>query len=456
MFTTAPIRCFSCVTGALTADPGPYPSLVISARTDPFSTLWVSPTPLTQREHHPPASQPKSERNPWSAVIGAALWPIAIVYTIHAVFVDALAGDETDDFTTVYLAARRFLAGEPVYNEVYHHVDPHYLYNPGATLLLSPLGMSVHPTAVRLVFVTLSAVAIVATLAWLCRIFSVPRHPGMLPGVIIIAFATETVRNTLIFGNVNGFLFLAFVAFIAAVQTGYHTSAGLALGVCILVKPMFAPIIVLPLCLWRWRTVLTAVAVPVAANLIAWPLMAEPAAYVTEVTPYLAQVRDYANGSIAGLAAYYGWPGWAQLTLRVTVGLAVAVALVLLARWRYTDQLLWLATSSAVLLAGVFCLSSLGQQYYSMMLVPLLFTVVLPRSVAHTWIFWLCAVAIFSPLEFDIPEWGRLGVFITQAGITIGWAGMIVTTAATATVWWRHQKNPSFTLRPHAETRATR
>ena len=98
-------------------------------------------------------------------VANAAAWPIAVLLIVHGVLILAANGSVTDDFSTVYAAVRRFVDGTPVYNETYQHVDPHYLYNPGATLLLSPLGLIDDPTVARTLFVLANAGAIVAALA---------------------------------------------------------------------------------------------------------------------------------------------------------------------------------------------------------------------------------------------------------------------------------------------------
>ena len=108
----------------------------VTSPTTRLENLWVARTPLTD-----PATTPgKLRRTPFDRVGRAVAWPLAVVLALHRVFVLALNGSVTDDFTTVHSAVRRSLDGVPVYNEIYHHVDPHYLYNPGATLLLTPLG----------------------------------------------------------------------------------------------------------------------------------------------------------------------------------------------------------------------------------------------------------------------------------------------------------------------------
>ena len=90
---------------------------------------------------------------------------------LHVLAVRAVNGNVTDDFSTVYYAIRRAIEGVSVYNETYFYVDPHYLYNPGATLLLYPLGLISDFTTARVVFVLCNAIAIVAALGLLTRMF---------------------------------------------------------------------------------------------------------------------------------------------------------------------------------------------------------------------------------------------------------------------------------------------
>src|SRR5699024_4591341 len=146
-----------------------------------------------------------------------------------------------------------------------------------------------------------------------------------------------------------------------------------------------APLLFLPLMRLDWRTILGGVAVPITLNLVAWPILPGASDYLTKLVPYLGQTRDYANSSLAGWQAYFDIPNALYWPVWLATAMAVAIGMVILLRWRTTDVVLWSLTSSGLLLVGVFTLSSLGQQYYSMWLFPMLFTVRLPRSVFHSW-----------------------------------------------------------------------
>ena len=349
---------------------------------------------------------------------------------MHRLFILARAGSVTDDFTTVWSAARRFVERVPVYNEVYSHVNPHYLYNPGATLLLSPMGLIADIDVVRPVFIAVNAACIIGALAWLSRLVGRPLAGSTFPVAVALAFSTEAVTNTLVFSNINGILLLALVAFIALLLARRDIAAGVVLGLAILVKPMFAPLLVLPLLQLRWRPALGAIGVPVVMNLIAWPLTPGARDYLDVVVPYLKVTRDYANSSLSGFAVYFGMPGWAHATLFVLLAAAVAGAVLGLARVRHSQELLYLAVGSSVLLAGVCLLSSLGQAYYSMMLFPALFTVLHPDSPLRSWPAWLGAALCLSPLNWSSPLHPLTGSWLNTFLPTAGWAVFIVACAA--------------------------
>ena len=169
---------------------------------------------------------------------------------------------------------------------------------------------------------------------------------------------------------------------------------------------------------------------PVVLNLIAWPLTPGASDYVDKVMPYLGITRDYANASLAGFAAYYGMPNWLHALLFLLIAAAVAVAIIGLARFRYSDAWMWAATSSGVLISGVCLLSSLGQAYYSMMLLPAILTVLRPLSPMHVAPVWVGIVIFYSPLQWAESNFPDLGANLDIVLVTIAWSIFIVSIAA--------------------------
>ncbi|RAV31855.1 glycosyltransferase family 87 protein [Corynebacterium heidelbergense] len=379
---------------------------------------------------------PQLSRRQASTVLALVMWPLAAMSFIHKVLLVPQNKHETDDFTTVWEALHRFRAGIPVYSENYNTVDPHYLYSPGGTLLLSPLTALPGPGLGRLFYIAVNGGAIVAALAVLTVMFGHRLRGGVWPTAIFALFGTEAVYNTLLFSNNNGILLLFLVGFIYLLLHRRDILAGILIGLAITIKPQFAPLLFLPLVRKQWAVFAGGLGVPVLFNLAAWPLMTQPQEYVTKLVPYLGQVRDYANSSIQGVGAYFGIPGPLILLLRVIAMLFVAAAVLLLLRYRERDELMWATTTSSILLAGVFLISNLGQMYYSMLLVPLLFTVTRSRSVMHNPVAWLGIYWCMSSDVWFSDRWEWPGRIVEFCRGTVGWALLIIAVGTTAAVWW--------------------
>ena len=173
--------------------------------------------------------------------INAAAWPVAILLVVHRVFIIARNGTPTDDFTTVYNAVARMSTGQPVYEQAYNHVDPLYLYTPGATLLLAPLA-HIDFSLARGLFIVANAAAIVAALAVLTLTVGRKLTSAVWPVSIALAFVTESVTNTLAFTNINGILLLCMAVFLWAFVRAERTPwlgwvTGVAIGLAIVIKP---------------------------------------------------------------------------------------------------------------------------------------------------------------------------------------------------------------------------
>lgn len=375
-------------------------------------------------------------------VFKTAAWPIALLLVFHRVVIVALNGTTTDDFTTVHSAMRRFLQGIPVYEQDYTHVDPLYLYNPGATLLLSPLGW-MDLTVARCGFIVVNALAIIGALAVLIKLVGRNLRSPVFPASIILAFATEAVTNTLAFTNINGILFLAMAVFLWGILDSHrrsHIIAGLVLGLAILIKPQFGPLLFLTLVKKRWLSAALSIAVPVIFNAVAWPLTPGASGYLDKLVPYLGQTRDFANSSWPGVQAYFGLGDAPFYAVWLAAAAACAFSILGLLKWRDTEPVFWALTTSGAIMAGIFFLSSLGQQYYSMWLIPLVFTVFLPRSVFHTVPAWCVAFLFLAPVKWTSVPWPTAGYWMAVFSATIGWGLLIVLIAASVAGWWRQDE----------------
>ena len=347
---------------------------------------------------------------------------------IHRTYVMASNGYITDDFEPVYRAVSNLRLGLDIYNEHFDHVDPHYLYPPGGTLLLAPFGF-LPEFASRNWYFTLNSLATLLAAYFLLRMFNYTLTSVAAPALVLAMYCTESVTNTLVFTNINGFMLLAEVLFFRWLLDGRRSHewlAGVAIGLALVVKPSLAPLLLLPLLNRQWRSLVTAVAVPAAFNLAAWPLVSDPMNFVTRTVPYIMGTRDYFNSSIEGNGIYYGLPPLLILALRILFLALTVGSLVLLYRfYRTRDLRFWMLTSSGVLLIASFLVLSLGQAYYSMMLFPFLMTVVLPNSVLRNWPAWLAVYGFMTMDRWLMWRWPTTGRFLEYMKVTYGWSLML-------------------------------
>jgi arabinofuranan 3-O-arabinosyltransferase len=375
------------------------------------------------------AFRPRTSPPSVATVLKSILWPLAILFVIHRSYVLATNGYITDDYGPVYRAVVNFKMGWDIYNEHFNHVDPHYLYPPGGTLIMAPFGY-LPVDASRYWFITFNTIAIVLAAYFLVRLFGYGFNSVALPAVIAAMFVSESVINTLVFGNINGCILLLEVLFLRWLLDGKQSHqwwAGIAIGLTLVVKPLLGPLLLLPLLNRQWRAVVAALVVPLVFNVAAWPLVSDPMNFVTRTLRYILTTRDYFNSSIAGNGLYYGLPFWLIILLRIGFGVLAVLSLWLLYKhYRTRDPLFWMATSSGVILIASFLVLSLGQGYYSMMLFPFLMTVVLRNSVLRNWPAWVAIYGFMSADRWLLGHWPTTGRFLEYMKFTYGWCLMLI------------------------------
>lgn len=344
---------------------------------------------------------------------------------INRVIVKAMNGSITDDFRPVYNAALAFWNGRDVYTADFNSVDPHYLYPPSGSLLMAPLAI-LDPERSRWLFIGANTIAILVALYVLLRLFDLTISSIAAPIVVLAAFSSETVTNTLVFTNINGIVLLSEMAFLLLLMRRKDLWAGAAIGITLAVKPTLAPLLLLPLVRGQWKVLVTALGIPFILTVVAVPLSADPMAFIERTVPYLLESRDYFNSSIVGNGAYFGLPEWLVLALRALFAVMVLISLWLLYRYYRNDELFFLTTTTGVIMTASFLLPSLGQMYYSMMLFPLLMSVILKNSVMRNWPAWL---AVYGCMTFDDwwstrwPAFGRAAEYMKS---TLGWSLLLI------------------------------
>lgn len=372
-------------------------------------------------------------RNRARTMLTWMLWPLAIVLIIHRSWVLPHQSGATDDFTTVWRALVRFADGVKVYTANYDHVDPHYLYSPGGTLALQPVTWLGDYDTARMWFIFAQAAGIIGAILLALRFLGVRLTSWCVPLVLSLAFLTESVTSTLRFANVNGTLLLAMVVFIVLVLRDRPIAAGLVLGLAITVKPIVAPLLFIPFVRRNWSAIIASGVVPLLFNAAAWPLAADPWAYLERTIPYMGEVRLYANASITGQLHYYGASEPLTRLWLIVLAVPVIASLILLLRWQWRDGVFWALSTSGVLMTGVMLLGTLGQQYYSLLLMPAVLGIFHalvgpadaqgdpPRSVALNAPAGLGITLFYFSLDWFMDDYHVGSEFWIQIMATTGW-----------------------------------
>ena len=290
------------------------------------------------------AFAPRTSPPSTASVLRSILWPIAILLIIHRSYVLATNGYITDDYGPVYRAVVNFKMGWDIYNEHFDYVDPHYLYPPGGTLLMAPFGY-LPVDASRYWFITFNTIAIVIAAYLLIRLFNFTFTSVAFPALLVAMFCTESVINTLVFANINGcvlLLELLFFHWLLDGKTSHQWWAGVAIGLSLVVKPVLAPLLLLPLLNRQWRAVVTAILCRrVQRGSLAVGKRPDGLRH-----PHAAlhlSTRDYFNSSIPGNGVYYGLPMWLIVLLRLAFARWRSRSLWLLYRYyRTRDPLFWM------------------------------------------------------------------------------------------------------------------
>ena len=92
----SPTPFCSAATGGRALEPPHDTGTVMGMKLAPLESVWTQ-------------DAPRHSAAPPRTIANYVAWPIALLIVIHRVFVSAWTGALTDDFTTVWSAAKRFV-----------------------------------------------------------------------------------------------------------------------------------------------------------------------------------------------------------------------------------------------------------------------------------------------------------------------------------------------------------
>ncbi len=345
--------------------------------------------------------------------LSAALWPLSLASFAHLVFRSYVEPRNLFDFRTLYDGAVRFLDGASAYG------DPWFLLTPSGLLIVAPFGLFDHDTGFA-VWNTLSIAACLIGVALTLRFIGVSLRGPVAAGTLLALSLSEGLTSTLIFGNLNNTLLLALGAgFLLAERRGRSVLAGVLLGLSLAVKPVLILLVFIPLLRRGWYSLAWAAVIPAVLNVLGFLVTPHRDDFLRVTVPALVESRPDYNTSLTAVGAYFGVPEPALTALRLLV---LAVALMVVWRLRtLEDTVLRLGVTYAVLLLATFLGASLSQMYYSILLLPLLLTVIRSTSPMYSPVAWL-GVYLFSSLNYwALP--GRPGPTeaFAVSRATIGW-----------------------------------
>ncbi|SCL34591.1 alpha-1,2-mannosyltransferase [Micromonospora pallida] len=221
----------------------------------------------------PAAPSALVEPDPGGRRVRRLLTVLALVAVLPALYLPGLVHDFFD--LKIYMRAMEWwAAGNPLYD--YSQPDRvqgalYFTYPPFSALLLRPF--AVLPLgATIVVFTVLTAVGVVVTTRWLVGPVIV-RHdlPRLftLTVAVLLAFAVESTRETLTFGQINMLLVVLILADLLFAVPGRKRWAGVAVGLATALKLFPGIFIVYLLVTRQWRAAIVASATAAAATLLA-------------------------------------------------------------------------------------------------------------------------------------------------------------------------------------------
>ncbi|HXA41997.1 MAG TPA: glycosyltransferase family 87 protein [Candidatus Solibacter sp.] len=341
---------------------------------------------------------------------------LAYVFVFHA---------DGGDFYPNWRAARAVLDGMPAYAR-YDWPFP-YLYPPGFLMPMLPLGMLDFHLANRVFFVINTFCLGLGTL--LCmRLCRLRLRSPLTPLVLGFLSLTPPVLITLIQGNVNGLLLAGEGAFLLLASRNRWAAAGLALGLTLLVKPLLLPLLVVPILWRRFDALLLALVVPIGLSILAFPLLRDGTAFLTQAVPYLLRGETgnaLGNTTIAGAFALLQLPMWSATLARILV---VAAGCTAILRTPRVGEL-GLIHVTAVALLMAFAGFSFSSQYFALYLLPLVLSAGLPGAWMSGWLGWTGVYLVDGADLFVFYRAGKLlgvGPAIGTVRSTLGYLVLLI------------------------------
>lgn len=354
-------------------------------------------------------------------MVAYIVWPLAVMVVLQRIWW-SLADPTPGRFLALYDASFRFL------NPYTAATASESALSPGAMVFTAPWAVLV-PDQARWVQLALSVLALLGAWALLLCLLQIPMQSVLAPVFLLAGFYCGPVTDTLLTGDLGAFVLLALVAWLYLTVHRHQIAAGVALGIVVALMPIFAPLLVVPLVERRWRETVLAAVITGAASALVWLRL--DGGGVVGISA-LGDV-DAADRSLLALADYLHFPAVLTVALAVVIAV-VAIAAVALAYTRQRhNEVLFLLTASGVLVLACCLLAPVSHGNYSIVLLPLVGSVVLVGSAVRVWPAWLAIYGFGSDENWYSPHFGGLGAHIEALRVPSGWLLLLATICAVLT-----------------------
>jgi len=263
------------------------------------------------------------------------------------------------DFEPLRHAAQALLRGESVFG------DPLFVYPPTAALLLLPTAIGGEMVAFAC-WVIIGAAGL-GLAGWLVCWTAVPRHRPYVAGLALLTLLGGLVAHRSLFlGNMSEVLVPLAVGVLLAFQRGRWTLGCALLALSLLIKPLLAPLLLVPVLHGRRRE-LARTMLPAGILLVVAILAVPGGRHFPEVLRYCLAGTNLHGGNAVNNLSLRGWAEGQHAPPALGVVASVLVVLVVTARiagaWRAGGRPspVWLGN---VLLLGVFLAGAISEVHF--------------------------------------------------------------------------------------------
>ncbi|MBB2944222.1 drug/metabolite transporter superfamily protein YnfA [Actinoplanes lutulentus] len=304
------------------------------------------------------------------------------------------------DFEPLRNAATSLLHGESVFT------DPYFVYPPTAVPLLLPTALGDPYTAFALW--TLAGGAALACAAWLAgrqaepdsRSLAAPGRRAIITAVALLSLLGGfAASRSLSLGNLTVFLVPAVIAILLAFHRGRWTLGCAILAATLLVKPMLAPLILVPLLHRRWSA-LARTMIPAGALLLAAMALIPGGSHYPEILRYVVSgtnlhgANAINNLSLRGWAEAHAWPHLTGIAAAAATSLILGVRVMASLTSEKRPSPVWLGT---LVLVGTLLAGGISEVHYLLVvLAAILLLLALQPAGSRAWIMFTPGITLLA------------------------------------------------------------